>query len=59
MILRNRSAVIINTQARSKVYKTLRSEDTEVLELEYTVALAHAVVDAISGIVHVASLSTP
>ena len=40
----------------SKVYKTLRSENTEVLELESIVALAHIVVDAVSGTV--ASLST-
>ena len=47
--MHDRSALIINTQARSNLYKTLRSAITEVLELESTVALAHEVVDAVSG----------
>jgi hypothetical protein len=52
--MHDRSAVIIT---RKRAHKTLRSVITEVLELESTVALAHAVVDAVSGTV--APLSTP
>ena len=38
-------------EVRSNLYKTLRSAITEVLELESTVVLAHAVVNAVSGTV--------